>query len=209
MRILVACEFSGTVRDALIANGHDAVSCDLLPTESPGPHIQDDVLSHLGDGWDAMIGHPPCTDLAVSGAWRFKEKRLAGKQQSSIRFFMALATADIPRICIENPVSIMSTVWRKPDQIIQPYQFGHDASKRTCLWLKNLPPLRPTKFVQPRVVQSGPYRGMRRWANQTDSGQNRLGPSEDRWKLRSQTYSGVAEAMADQWFPRRPAVALW
>jgi hypothetical protein len=192
MRVLIACEFSGTVRDAFIALGHDAVSCDLLPTEKPGPHIQGDVLPVLKDGWDLMIAHPPCTHLSVSGARWFKDKQ--PEQAAALDFVRYLMECDIPQIAIENPVSIISSRIRKPDQIIQPYQFGHDASKKTCLWLKGLPILRPTKFINPRLVD-----GKNRWANQTDSGQNKLGPSADRWALRSMTYPGIADAMAAQW----------
>lgn len=195
VRILIGCEFSGIVRDAFIAQGHDAISCDLLPTESPGPHHMGNVIDFMySTSWDMAIFHPPCTDLAVSGARWFPEKIKDGRQQKAIEFFMSLANADIPRICIENPIGIMSSVWRKPDQIIQPYRFGHDASKSTCLWLKGLPALTPTKYIEPRIVN-----GKRRWGNQTDSGQNRLPPSEDRWALRSITYSGIAQAMAAQW----------
>jgi hypothetical protein len=194
MRVLVACEHSGVVRDAFIARGHDAMSCDLLPTERPGPHYCGDVFDVIDACWDLMIAHPECTHLAVSGAHRFAEKRMDGRQARGASFFMKLSKADVPRICIENPVCVMSSLWRKPDQIIQPHQFGHDASKKTALWLKNLPPLRPTSFVEPRIVDGKP-----RWGNQTDSGQNRLAPSEDRWALRSKTYDGIAQAMADQW----------
>lgn len=194
MRILVACEYSGAVRDAFIAMGHDAVSCDLLPTETPGPHYQGSVLDILDDGWDMMIAFPPCTHLATSGARWFKEKREDGRQQQGIDFFMALATANIEKIAIENPIGIMSTQWRKPDQIVQPYEYGHDASKATCLWLKGLPSLVPTEHVEPRIVD-----GKKRWANQTNSGQNVLGPSPDRWKVRSKTFQGIADAMAKQW----------
>lgn len=194
MRILVACEYSGAVRDAFIAMGHDAVSCDLLPTETPGPHYQGSVLDILDDGWDMMIAFPPCTHLATSGARWFKEKREDGRQQQGIDFFMALATANIEKIAIENPIGIMSTQWRKPDQIVQPYEYGHDASKATCLWLKGLPSLVPTEHVEPRIVD-----GKKRWANQTNSGQNVLGPSPDRWKVRSKTFQGIADAMAQQW----------
>ena len=194
MRILVACEYSGAVRDAFIAMGHDAVSCDLLPTETPGPHYQGSVLDILDDGWDMMIAFPPCTHLATSGARWFKEKREDGRQQQGIDFFMALATANIEKIAIENPIGIMSTQWRKPDQIVQPYEYGHDASKATCLWLKGLPSLVPTEHVEPRIVD-----GKKRWTNQTNSGQNVLGPSPDRWKVRSKTFQGIADAMAQQW----------
>ena len=192
MRILIACEYSGTVRDAFIAKGHDAMSCDLLPTDKEGPHYQGDVFDIIGDGWDMMIAHPPCTHLAVSGARWFKDK--AREQEQALDFVRALLNADIPRIALENPISIISSKVRKPDQIVQPWQFGHDASKSTCLWLKGLPKLVPTSLVAPRIVN-----GKKRWANQTDSGQNRLTPSEDRWKIRSETYSGIAKAMADQW----------
>ena len=194
MRVLVACEYSGTVRDAFIAAGHEAMSCDLLGTDAPGPHYQGDVRDVLDYPWDLMIAHPPCTHLSVSGSRHFDRKRLQGLQQSAASFFLMLSKAPIHRIAIENPVCVMSTLWRKPDQTIQPYHFGHDASKATCLWLKNLPPLRPTGFVEPRMVDGRP-----RWANQTDSGQNNLSPSEDRWKIRSETFSGIAQAMADQW----------
>lgn len=194
MRVLVACEYSGTVRDAFIAAGHEAMSCDLLGTDAPGPHYQGDVRDVMHYPWDLMIAHPPCTHLSVSGSRHFERKRMHGMQQSAASFFLMLAKADIPRIAIENPVCVMSSLWRKPDQTIQPYHFGHDASKATCLWLKNLPPLRPTSFVEPRMVDGKP-----RWANQTDSGQNKLTPSDDRWKIRSETYTGIAQAMANQW----------
>ncbi len=189
MKVLVACEFSGIVREAFRRRGHDSWSCDLLPTEIPGQHIQDNVLDVLAEGWDLMIAHPPCTHLAVSGARWWAAK--AAEQDEAIKFFMTLANANISKIAIENPISIMSSRWRKPDQIIQPWQFGHDASKATCLWLKNLPPLVPTD-----VLPGG--RKARR-ANQTASGQNNLSPSKDRWKLRSLTYQGIADAMAEQW----------
>lgn len=182
MKVLIACEYSGVVRDAFIARGHDAMSCDLLPTDVPGPHYQGNVLDVLHYPWDLMIAHPPCTHLSVSGARHFAAKRMDGRQQSAVSFFMALAHAPIPRIAIENPVCIMSNLWRKPDQIIQPWQFGHGETKATCFWLKNLPPLKPTDIVDGR-----------------DNRIHRMPPSEDRWKLRSQTYNGVARAMADQW----------
>lgn len=250
MRVLVACEFSGVVRDAFRRRGHEAWSCDLLPSESPGLHYTGDVR-HLLDGWvpvrytsicdpdgkgvcresgeevskcpclwialdgleyrdtsyglfarpvnnphwDLMIAHPPCTYLCSSGLhWN---KRVPGRDrrtEEALDFVRLLMKAPIPRIAIENPVGRIGTAIRPADQIIQPWQFGHDASKTTCLWLKGLPPLKPTKVVEPRLVN-----GKKRWANQTDSGQNRLGPSRDRWKLRSETYVGIAEAMADQW----------
>jgi hypothetical protein len=182
-RVLVACEFSGTVRDAFIAEGHDAVSCDLLPTERPGPHMQGDVLSILYDpGWDLMIAHPPCTHLAVSGARWFKEKML--EQAEALDFVRALLAAPIHRIALENPISIISSKIRKPDQIVQPWQFGHGETKATCFWLKNLPPLRPTEIVEGRTARV-----------------HRAAPSPDRWKERSRTLPGLARAMARQWLP--------
>lgn len=189
MRVLVACEFSGRVRDAFNRRGHDAVSVDFLGSEVPGPHIQGDVLDWLDAGWDLMIAHPPCTHLAVSGARWFKDKVF--EQAEALGFVKQLLDAPIPRIALENPVSIISSRIRKPDQIIQPWQFGHDASKTTCLWLKGLPHLEPTD-----VLPGG--RTARR-ANQTASGQNRLPPGPDRWRERSRTYEGIAEAMAEQW----------
>jgi hypothetical protein len=158
------------------------MSCDLLPTETPGPHYQGDVRDVLDYPWDLMIAHPPCTHLSVSGARHFADKRMDGRQQSSVSFFMRLAKADIPRIAIENPVCIMSTLWRKPDQTIQPWEFGHGETKATCLWLKGLPPLQPTDIV--------PGREARVW---------RMPPSETRALERSRTYTGVAQAMAKQW----------
>jgi len=195
MKVLIACEYSGAVRDAFLAKGHQATSCDLLPTDRPGPHYQGDVRDILNDGWDLMVAHPPCTYLCSSGLhWN---KRVPGRQElteESLDFVRLLLDAPIERIALENPIGCISTRIRKYDQVIQPWQFGHDASKSTCLWLKNLPPLTPTRIIDPRIVNGKP-----RWANQTDSGQNRLGPSEDRWKIRSETYQGIAEAMADQW----------
>lgn len=191
MKVLVACEYSGAVRDAFIRGGHDAMSCDLLPTETDGPHYQGDVRDVLNYPWDLMIAHPPCTHLSVSGARHFDGKRMDGRQQSAVSFFMTLAKADIPRICIENPVCIIGTLWRKPDQVIQPWQFGHPESKATCLWLRGLNPLQPTNILQ--VPKSG------HWVNQTASGQNNLPPSENRWKIRAKTYQGIAEAMVSQW----------
>jgi hypothetical protein len=196
MKVLVACEYSGRVREAFRAKGHDAWSCDILPADDNSPHhLQEDVMNviHWHD-WDMMLAFPPCTHLASSGARWFKEKEADGRQQQGIDFFMELAEANIDKIAIENPVGIMSTRYRKPDQIINPYDFGEDASKKTCLWLKNLPSLKPTDYVKPRIIDGKP-----RWSNQTDSGQNRLPPSEDRAKLRSLTYMGIAKAMADQW----------
>lgn len=187
-RILIGCEFSGIVRDAFKKQGWDAWSCDLLETERPGQHIQDDVLKHLDDGWDMAVFHPPCTYLAVSGMQWYKPKhkdrfpnRLKDKEKA-ISFFMKLINAPIPKIAVENPVCIMSTIYRKPDQIIQPWQFGHSESKKTCLWLKNLPLLKPTKIMQERKPKV--------W---------RMPPSVDRWKNRSRTYTGIATAMSKQW----------
>lgn len=195
MRLLIACEYSGTVRDAFIRRGHDAMSCDLLPTDAPGPHYQGDVADIINDGWDMMIAHPPCTYLSVSGMhWTARGLRDPQLTEDALAFVKFLMDAPIERIAIENPISVISSRIRKPDQIINPWQFGHDASKRTCLWLKGLPLLTPTEIIEPRIVN-----GKKRWANQTDSGQNRLPPSEDRWKIRSETYEGIAQAMAEQW----------
>ena len=195
MHILIACEYSGTVRDAFIRAGHDAMSCDLLPTDVPGPHYEGDVFDIINNGWDMMIAHPPCTYLSVSGMhWTARGLRDPQLTEDALEFVTRLMAAPIPRIAVENPISVISSRIRKPDQIINPWQFGHDASKRTCLWLKNLPLLTPTDIVAPRIVN-----GKKRWANQTDSGQNRLPPSEDRWKIRSETYTGIAQAMANQW----------
>lgn len=182
MRVLVACEYSGVVRDAFIAAGHNAVSCDLLPTERPGPHHRGPVEAILEDGWDLMIAHPPCTDLAVSGARWFAEKRADGRQQRALDFVRRLLDSSIPRIALENPVSIISSAIRKPDQIIQPWMFGHGEVKATCLWLKNLPALAPTDVVEGRTP--------RVWY---------ASPSPDRWKDRSRTLPGIAQAMAAQW----------
>lgn len=275
MRVLIACEYSGAVRDAFLAHGHDAMSCDLLPTDVPGPHYQGDVRDVLdgwkpvqftaycdpyGDGWcqvndcdpdecqcygptqdgieymekdgvlfgrpedrphwDLMIAHPPCTYLTIAAEWAYKDvqtKRIKtgtligaerrAAREEALSFVLELASAPIPRIAIENPVGVLSSRWRKPDQIIQPWQYGHDASKATCLWLKGLPLLRETNRVPGRIVGED-KRGntVMRWANQTDSGQNRLPPSEDRWKIRSETYAGIAAAMADQWGGQQAAL---
>lgn len=248
LRVLVACEYSGVVRDAFVAQGHHAVSCDLLETEAPGVHYQGDVADLL-DGWepvqynadcgdddlcnttkimmsdcgcigptqdgveykevngvllgrpvnhphyDLMIAHPPCTYLSVSGMhWTKRGLRDPQLTEDALDFVRLLMDAPIEKIAIENPVSIISSRIRKPDQCVQPWEYGHDASKKTCLWLKNLPLLIPTKMVPPRIVD-----GKKRWSNQTDSGQNRLAPNENRWKDRSRTYTGIAEAMAIQW----------
>lgn len=180
MRVLVACEYSGTVREAFAKRGHDAWSCDILPTDIPGNHYQGDVRDILENGWDMMICHPPCTHLAVSGARWFKEKQT--EQVEALDFVRTLLYAPIPRIALENPVSIISSRIRKPDQTIQPWQFGHGETKATCLWLKNLPKLVPTNVVDGREARI-----------------HKMPPSPDRWKLRSKTYQGIADAMADQW----------
>lgn len=184
MKVLVACEFSGIVRDAFRARGHQAVSCDILPSERPGPHYQGDVLDILGNGWDLMIAHPPCTYLAVSGAHLFKRPERIRKQLDALLFVRRLLDAPIERIALENPISIISTKIRKPDQIVQPWEFGHGEQKTTCLWLKNLPLLRPTCVVPES----------QRWGSVIARG-----PSEERQKDRSRTYEGIALAMAAQW----------
>lgn len=208
MRVLIACESSGRVRDAFLALGHDAMSCDLLPTESPGPHYQGNVIDVIGGGWDLMIAHPPCTYLTSAAEWAYtdgpyhqavKPGTLTGAarreaREQALDFFVSLWHAPVARIAVENPVGIVSSRIGKPSQIIQPHQFGEDASKQTCLWLLNLPKLTPTAHIAPRMVKGRP-----RWANQTDSGQNRLSPGPDRWKIRSATYPGIAAAMASQW----------
>ena len=180
MKVLIACEYSGKVRDAFLRAGHDALSCDLLPTDAPGPHYQGNVLDILNDGWDLMIAHPPCTHLAVSGARWFKDKQ--AEQAGALAFVRLLLDAPIERIALENPISIISSRIRKPDQIIQPWQFGHGETKATCLWLKGLSKLQPTNIVAGREARI-----------------HKLPPSADRWKIRSETYQGIAEAMASQW----------
>lgn len=184
MRVLVACEYSGAVRDAFISGGHDAMSCDLLPTDVPGPHYHGDLFDVIDYPWDLLIAHPPCTHLAISGSRHFEAKRMDGRQQAGVSFFMQIVrrSAHIKRVAIENPVCIMSSMWRKPDQTIQPWMFGHGETKATCLWLKGLPLLRPTDVVEGREARI-----------------HRMPPSADRWKLRSATYPGIAQAMADQW----------
>ncbi len=195
MKVLVACEYSGTVRDAFIAAGHYALSCDLLPADALGPHYEGDVRDIINAGWDLMVAHPPCTYLSVSGMhWTTRGLRDPKLTEDALDFVKFLMDAPIPRIAVENPVSVISSRIRKPDQIIQPHEYGHDASKKTCLWLKGLPLLVPTQHVEPRIVN-----GRKRWANQCDSGQNKLGPSDDRWKIRSETFTGIASAMAAQW----------
>jgi hypothetical protein len=182
MKVLIACEFSGIVREAFKAKGHDAWSCDLLPTEIEGKHYQGDVMDIINEGWDMMIAHPPCTDLSVSGARWFPEKRKNGSQERSIDFFMLFTNLDCPKVCIENPIGIMSRLYKKPDQIIQPWQFGHGETKATCLWLKNLPLLLPTKIVEGR-----------------DAKIHKMPPSTTRAKDRSRTYAGISHEMANQW----------
>jgi len=180
MKVLVACEFSGRVREAFRSRGHDAWSCDLLETEIPGHHIQGDVLMVLDEEWDLMIAHPPCTHLAVSGARWFKDKEQ--EQAEALEFVKQLLDAPIPRIALENPVSVISMKIRKPDQIIQPWMFGHGETKATCFWLKNLPPLEPTNIVDGR-----------------ENKVHRMPPGPERWKNRSRTYPGIADAMGSQW----------
>lgn len=201
LKVLVACEYSGRVRDAFIKRGHTAMSCDLLLTDSPGPHYQGDVLDIINDGWDLMIAHPPCTYLSVSGMhWTTRGLRDPKLTENALQFVQTLMDAPIGRIAIENPVSVISSRIRKPDQIISPYEFGHDVSKKTCLWLKNLPCLEPTQMVDPRIVITPSGKPAKRWGNQCDNyGQDKLPPSADRWKLRSTTYQGIADAMAAQW----------
>lgn len=190
MRILVACEESQTVCKVMRSYGHEAYSCDIQPCSGGHPewHLQQDVTEILKQPWDMIIAFPPCTDLCVSGARHFAAKIADGRQQRAIDFFMRFANADCPRIAIENPVGIMSSKWRKPDQIIQPWMFGEDASKATCLWLKGLPKLEATNIIKKD-----------KYANQTPSGQNKLGPSPERARLRSKTYQGIADAMGAQW----------
>ena len=185
MRVLVACEYSGRVRNAFRALGHDAWSCDLFESaedESPYHMLADAVAVAYSGSWDLMVAHPPCTHLAVSGARHFAAKQADGRQQAAVDFFMRLANAPIARKAIENPVSIMSSVWRKPDQVIQPWMFGHGETKATCLWLIGLAPLRPTNVVPGREARV-----------------HRMSPSPQRWKERSRTYQGIADAMAAQW----------
>lgn len=198
MKVLIACEFSAIVRDAFRARGHDAWSCDLLPTEGdPTWHIQGDVRAILSDGWDLMIAHPPCTYLCSSGLhWNKRRPGRALQTEESLRFVQLLLDAPIPRIALENPVGCINTRIRKPDQVVQPWQFGDDASKTTCLWLKGLPLLKHTNVLEPEAFQEN---GRPRWRNQTGTGQNKLGPSPTREKERSRTYQGIADAMADQW----------
>jgi hypothetical protein len=183
MKILIACEYSGIVRDAFIRLGHDAMSCDLLPTDAPGPHYQGDVTDIINDGWDMMIAHPPCTYLCSSGLhWNKRRPERAAQTEEALQFVRFLLNANIPKIALENPIGCISTRIRKPDQTVQPWQYGHGEVKATCLWLKGLPKLTATEIVEGREP--------RMW---------KLPPSEDRWKIRSATYRGIAEAMAEQW----------
>lgn len=184
MKVLIACEYSGTVRDQFLRRGAEAMSCDLLPTESEGPHYQGSLFDVIDYPWDLMIAHPPCTHLSVSGSRHFEAKRMDGRLQAAVAFFMQIVrrSAHIPMTAIENPVCIMSSLYRKPDQIIQPWQFGHGETKATCLWLKGLPLLQPTNIVEGRENRI-----------------HRMPPSAYRWKERSRTYEGIAKAMADQW----------
>jgi hypothetical protein len=194
MKVLVACEYSGIVRDAFAAKGHDAWSCDILPTESPGNHFQGDVSEHLDKGWDLMIAHPPCTHLAVSGArWFTEGKKPWSLQEEALDFVRKLLDAPIDKIALENPVSVISTKIRKPNQIIQPFEYGHDVTKKTCLWLKNLPNLKPTKIVKPDIVLVNGKKMSRMHYESFKL------PSKERSKVRSKFYTGIAEAMADQW----------
>ena len=222
-RVLVACEFSGTVREAFARLGHDAWSCDIIPSEKPGQHIVGDVCEILEDEWDLLIAHPPCTYLCSSGLhWNKKRPERDEQTHEAMLFVLNLMgegfiAHDIPRIALENPIGRISTAYRKPDQIIQPYEFGHDASKSTCLWLKGLPLLKPTKEIEPSygctcghrfAYELGKYgcpncngTGKARfiWGNQTPTGQNKLGPSPERAAERARTYQGIADAMAAQW----------
>ena len=193
MRVLIGCEFSGIVRNEFIKRGHDAISCDLLPTESPGPHYQGDIFDVINDGWDVGIFFPPCTFLCSSGLhWNKRKPERKQETEKALVFVKKLLAAPIKRKALENPVGCISSRIRKPDQIIQPHFFGHPESKTTCLWLEQLPPLLPTC-----VLDINDFGG--RWKNQTASGQNKLAPSPDRWKIRSATYPGIAAAMAEQW----------
>lgn len=201
MRVLIACEFSGTVRDAFIKRGHDAVSCDLLPTEKPGPHIQGDVLAVLDDGWDLMIAHPPCTYLTVAGnkwfrpeyASRFPDR--ATQREEAAKFFVLLANAPIEKVCIENPIGVMSSRYRKPDQIIQPTHFGHAVRKATALWLRSLPALKHVTNMEAEIDRFPSGNTQSRWHTET----GHIKDASERSKARSRTFPGIANAMAEQW----------
>lgn len=201
--VAVVCETSGEVRDAFIAAGHNAISCDLLPTEAPGPHFRGDAFEFLASRrFDLMIAHPPCTFVSASGLhWNKRRPEREELTQEALDFVRRLIVAAerIPRFCLENPVGAISTQVWPMSQLIQPYEFGEDASKATCLWLKALEPLRPTGRRPGRIVRRADGSTVERWANQTDSGQNKLPPSQDRWKIRSRTYPAIARAMAEQW----------
>ena len=197
MKILIACEYSGRVRDAFKVKGHDAWSCDLLPTDTAGQHYQCDMFDLDLESFDLIIAHPPCTYLSVSGLhWNKRQPERAAKTDEALKFIERIWSLKAPKLCIENPVGCINS--RLPNmpkpQYIQPYDFGEDASKKTGLWLRGLPALTPTKRIKGRIVEN-----KERWDNQTDSGQNKLAPSKDRWKLRSTTYQGIADAMANQW----------
>jgi site-specific DNA-cytosine methylase len=202
MKVLIACEFSGTVREAFSKLGHDAWSCDIEPTDIAGKHYQGDVLDILNDGWDMLIAFPPCTHLAVSGARHFQQKRKDGRQQQGIDFFMQMINAQVDRISVENPVGIMSSVYQKPTQIIQPWQFGHEAQKTTCLWLKNLPLLKHTNVVSKGDFYITPTgKKMPAWMSDpvgADGKKLAYGSVEIK-KVRNKTFQGIADAMADQW----------
>ena len=192
MKVLIACEYSGRVRDAFRRRGHDTISCDFLPSDQPGPHYRGDVFDIIDQGWDLMIAHPPCTYLCSSGLhWNKRRPERQAQTEEALEFVRRLLYAPIPKIAVENPIGCISTRIRKYDQCIQPWWFGDDASKKTCLWLKGLPLLVPTNKL--------PGDDKTRRANQTASGQNKLPPSPDRWKLRSETSPGIAKAMAEQW----------
>lgn len=232
MKVLVACEYSGRAREAFRKLGHDVISCDLLPSVDDSPyHYQGDVFDVIEEAgpFDLMIAHPPCTYLTIAAEWAYKDEQkkrmkpgtLIGAarraaREEAIAFVMRLANAQIPKIAIENPIGVLSSRWRDPDQFIQPFEYGDDASKRTCLWLKGLPKLKPTKYIEPRWVCcgktlpegvgkygcpncNGEKKPLPRWGNQTDSGQNKEAPSDDRWKVRSTTWQGWADAWAEQW----------
>lgn len=197
LSVLVGCEYSGRTREAFRRRGHDAWSCDLLPSDDDSPfHFTQDVFEVLASRhWDLAVFHPPCTYLCSSGLhWNKRVEGRAQQTEDALAFVQRLLEAPVEKIALENPIGCISTRIRKPSQTIQPWMFGDDASKATCLWLKNLPLLVPTKIVEPRMVD-----GKKRWSNQTDSGQNKLPPSADRWKIRSETYLGISEAMASQW----------
>ena len=195
MKVLVACEFSGTVRDAFAKLGHDAWSCDLEPSQTPGNHYQGDMFDIINEDWDLMIAHPPCTHLAVSGARHFEKKRADGRQQQGIDFFMKVINAQIPKMAVENPIGIMSSIYRKPDQIIQPWEYGHKTTKATCLWLKDLPLLKPTNIVEKGEFVTFPSgKRMSKWY--ADSSKN---SPKERERIRNKTFQGIADAMADQW----------